>query len=525
MSSKEPLLPRPGLRAAAGVARVGATPAVGAEGTAFAHASATANTRAATALTRAAVTVAALSPILAPLPLSAQVTTDPFAAPIQATEGRVVLDLVEFATLPDHPEGPARMMLLVDEPGTRRLFVNDMHGRLYTVGYDGRQVALYLDHDDPSFGVQVQSGGRERGFQSFALHPDFGRPGAPGYGRFYTWTDIVDNAGRADFTPGGGSNTHHTVLLEWRANDPSAPRYDGGAPRALMRFEQPFANHNAGHIAFDPSATPGSAGYGLLYVGSADGGSGGDPLNLAQDMGSAFGKILRIDPLGSSSASGRYGIPTSNPFVGRPGVLPEIYASGLRNPQRLGWDPANGNLFVADIGQNAVEEVSLVPPGGNLGWNVWEGSYRFVSREGVQPENPRSDPAFVYPVAEYDRFDPLVGPRVAVTGVEVFREDGIPSLRNRVLFADSPSGEIFHFDADRRPEGGNQGFRRILLREGGGEPRTFLEIIQAKNRQQEREPAERTDIRFGRGPDGRFFLLNKHDGVIREVVGGAEEGS
>lgn len=455
-----------------------------------------------------------------PAVAAAQATVDPFDLPIHAVDGIVVLDVRDFATLPDHPSGAARMMLLVDEPGTARLFLNDMYGRLYTVGYDGRAVTLYLDHDDPRFGVQVQAGGRERGLQSFAMHPDFGRQGAPGYGRFYTWTDIVDNSGRADFTPGGGSNTHHTVLLEWRATDPSAERYDGGPPRALMRFEQPFANHNAGHIGFHPFATPGSPDHGLLYVGSADGGSGGDPLNLAQDMTSAFGKILRIDPLGSSSANGQYGIPTTNPFVGRQGVLPEIYASGLRNPQRLGWDPANGNLFVADIGQNAVEEVSLVPPGGNLGWNEWEGSFRFVDREGVRTDAPRSDPAFVYPVAEYDRFDPLVGPRVAVTGVEVFRGDRFPGLRNRVLFADSPSGEIFHFDADQLPEGGNQGFRRILLREGGGEARTFLEIIQARNRVQGRDPAERTDIRFGRGPEGRFFLLNKHDGVIREVVGG-----
>jgi hypothetical protein len=105
----------------------------------------------------------------------------------------------------------------------------------------------------PRWGVGVEAGGRERGFQSFALHPDFGREGAPGYGRLYTWTDVRDTSPPADFRPGGGDNTHHTVLHEWVAQDPAAPTYDGGAPRELMRFEQPFGNHNAGHLAFHPS--------------------------------------------------------------------------------------------------------------------------------------------------------------------------------------------------------------------------------------------------------------------------------
>jgi glucose/arabinose dehydrogenase len=149
-------------------------------------------------------------------------------------------------------------------------------------------------------------------------------------------------------------------------------------PRELMRFEQPFGNHNAGPPGLQSSGCSRRPDYGLLYIGSADGGSGGDPLNLSQDPMSAFGKILRIDPLGSNSSNGAYGIPSGNPFVGDDGTLPEIYASGMRNPQRFGWDPVNGNLFMADIGQNIVEKVSLVPTGGNLGWNDWEGSYRFM---------------------------------------------------------------------------------------------------------------------------------------------------
>ena len=148
-------------------------------------------------------------------------------------------------------------------------------------------------------------------------------------------------------------------------------------------------------MSFNPLAAPGAIDFGLLYVGVADGGSGGDPLGVGQNLGVPYGKILRIDPLGSDSANGQYGIPAGNPFVSDSdaGTLGEIYAYGVRNPQRFGWDPLNRNLFLADIGQNIVEELSLVPAGGNLGWNAWEGSFGFVSRQAVSLTNQRGDPA------------------------------------------------------------------------------------------------------------------------------------
>ena len=129
----------------------------------------------------------------------------------------------------------------------------------------------------------------------------------------------------------------------------------------------------------------------MLYIGSADGGSGGDPLGVGQDMMNGLGKILRINPLGTNSQNGEYGIPSDNPFVGDASALDEIYAYGVRNPQRFGWDSENGNLFLADIGQNIVEELSQVTAGANLGWNTWEGSYRFISRQAVDLANPQGD--------------------------------------------------------------------------------------------------------------------------------------
>lgn len=456
--------------------------------------------------------------LLLAAPAACQTGGDPYPQPVETTEDVVIVGYEEFAEIPDSDGLVARPMLMVDEPGTGRLFVNDMRGPLHTVTYEG-ELTPYLDVDDPEWGFPVEDSGRERGFQSFAVHPQFAREGAPGYGRIYTWADTEDTAPEPDFVPGGGDDRHDTVLLEWTAVDATAERYDGGPPRELLRIEQPFGNHNAGHLAFNPLAAEGDTDYGMLYVGVADGGSGGDPLELAQDPGSIFGKILRLDPLGSDAANGQYGIPSDNPFAGddEDDTLAEIFVSGVRNPQRFGWDPANGNLFVADIGQNSIEELSLAWSGADLGWNDWEGSYRFISRGRLSLSDPRSDPDLSYPVAEYGHGDPLLTNRAAITGVVVYRHDEIPQLRGRVLFADYPSGEIFWVDADDLPEGGESGIRRVLLREGP-EERTFLEIIRAKTVERGLDPTSRTDLRFGTGPDGRLFLLNKHDGVIREIV-------
>jgi hypothetical protein len=448
-------------------------------------------------------------------------TNDPFPQPIPARDGAIQVRFVEFATLPDAGQ-TARMMLLTAEPGGRRLFVNDMRGPLYGVSDDGKSVTLYVDINDPKWAVGVQSQGNERGFQSFAFHPQFNERGARGFGRFYTYTDITNMTPPPDFTAAGAANaTHDTVLLEWTAKTPGAATYDGGSPREVMRFRQPFANHNAGHLAFNPLAAANAADYGLLYMGVADGGSGGDPLELAQNLASGFGKIFRIDPLGSNSTNKKYGVPAANPFVkdGNDATLGEIYAYGVRNPQRFGWDARTGNLFLADIGQNIVEEVSLVTAGANLGWNDWEGSFRFISRQGVDLENQRGDAKVTYPVVEYGQLDPLLQGSSAVTGVVVYRGNQIPQLANLVLFGDNPSGEIFSINADKLPTGGQDAIRRVLL-DDNGTAKTFLQVISQKREALGRNPAMRADLRFGTGPDNRVFLLNKQDNTVRLLVAG-----
>ena len=411
-------------------------------------------------------------------------------------------------------------MLLVDEPGTRRLFVNDMRGPIYSVSYDGKRVAPYIDINAVAWGIGVQSAGRERGMQSFAFHPQFGQRGAAGYGHFYTFTDTTNTKVTPDFTPGGGNRSHDMVLLEWIARDAAAVAYDGAAPREMIRWEHPFPNHNGGQIAFNPGAKQGTPDFGLLYIGFADGGSGGDPLDNAQKLSSSFGKILRIDPLGSNSRNKKYGIPADNPFAkdGDDTTLDEIYAYGVRNPQRYTWDPRNGNLFLADIGQNTVEEVSLVARGANLGWNDWEGSYTYLGRGGVGIDKPRADSKLTYPIVEYGQADPLLQSQSAVTMGYVYRQSAIKALANKVVFGDNPSGEIFYIDADRLPKGGQDAIRRVLLNDGSGTPKTLLQIIKETNMKQGRMPATRADLRFGQGPGGQIFLLNKADGLIRVLT-------
>jgi glucose/arabinose dehydrogenase len=453
-------------------------------------------------------------------PLPEGQTFDPFPQPIARDEGVITVTLREFASLPDIAGVAARMMTLVEEPGTKRLFVSDMRGPLYALSADGKTVTPYLDISDPQWGVAVQSQGRERGMQSFVLHPQFAQAGTAGFGKLYTYTDSSNQTPEADFTTPNPKTTHDTVLFEWTAKTPTAAAYDGGAPRELLRLRQPFANHNGGAIAFNSTARPGTPDFGLLYIGVGDGGSGGDPLTLGQNLGSAFGKILRIDPLGKNGRGGKYGIPAANPFVSTPDILPEIYAYGVRNSQRFAWDSRNGAMFMSDIGQNIVEEVSPVTAGANLGWSVWEGSYRFISRRAVSTESPRSDPKVTYPIVEWGQLDPVLLPNnsSAAVSLVVYRSNTIPQLTNRLLFGDMPSGEVFHVSADNVPHGGQDAIRRVLfVTRAGAAPRTALEIIREKNIEQGKTPAGRADLRFDANVAGQIFLLNKADGTVRVI--------
>ena len=273
-------------------------------------------------------------------------------------------------------------------------------------------------------------------------------------------------------------------------------------------------------MRFRPGAKQGTRDFGLLYVGAADGGSGGDPLDNAEKLSSAFGKILRIDPLGTNSRNKKYGIPADNPFVkdGDPNTLDEIYAYGVRNPQRFAWDPRNGNLFVADIGQNTVEEVSIVTSGANLGWNNWEGSYTYLGRGGVGIDKPRGDAKHHVPGGR-------VRPGRSAAPESIGGHDGVR------LPADGDQGAHQQGGVRRQPERRDLLLRRRQPAQGraGSDqahpaerrqraPKTLLQIIKETNTKQGKMPATRADLRFGQGSGGAD-LPAEQGGWRREGAG------
>jgi glucose/arabinose dehydrogenase len=162
---------------------------------------------------------------------------------------------------------------------------------------------------------------------------------------------------------------------------------DPASEEAILRQAQPYPNHNGGHLAFGPDN--------YLYIGLGDGGSGGDPQGNAQRLDTWLGKMLRIEVDPQYVPEGQpYGIPEDNPFIGQEGALPEIWALGLRNPWRYSFDRETGDLWIADVGQNAIEEINLAPgtsAGLNYGWNPMEGTQCYLpdrvhaAGDGVHP--------------------------------------------------------------------------------------------------------------------------------------------
>ena len=201
----------------------------------------------------------------------------------------ITVGIEEFADLGING---ARMNLMTTDP-SGRLFVNDQNGGLFLVDRQTRNTTEYLNLSDDDLypSLDLFSNG-EPGFQSFAFHPDFATTGTGGFGKFYTIHSSNNTASTPDFDP-GGNTAFHSVLLEWNTSDPTAENFtaaDSANPfREVLRFDQPFSNHNAGQLAFNPSANAGSDRTNL-YLGLGDGGSGNDPQNNGQDAGNPTGR-------------------------------------------------------------------------------------------------------------------------------------------------------------------------------------------------------------------------------------------
>ncbi|MBK5228482.1 MAG: PQQ-dependent sugar dehydrogenase [Actinobacteria bacterium] len=326
--------------------------------------------------------------------------------------------------------------------GSGRLFVVEQGGTIRTITAKGR-VAKEPFLDVSSL---IVAGG-EQGLLGLAFEPDFADSG-----RFYI--DYTDTDG-------------NTVVARYRiSDDPS--RADPSSAEVILRVEQPFPNHNGGHLAFGPD--------GYLYVGLGDGGGGGDPEGNGQNTDTLLASILRLDV----STPTAYDIPEDNPFAGG-GGRPEIWAWGLRNPWRFTFDRATGAMWIGDVGQDEIEEIDFQLPGVgglNYGWNVMEGDACFgtssCNKGGLEP-----------PVAQYTHEQGC-----SVTGGHVYRGERYPVLAGGYFFADYCTG--------------------------------FLWVIEARNRVQEptlKLETGRSISSFGESESGELFLVDIAAGELLQVTG------
>lgn len=281
-------------------------------------------------------------------------------------------------------------------PGDRRrIFVVEQGGTVRIVRGGKKLERPFLDVSD-----RIDAGG-ERGLLSLAFAPDYASSGL-----FYVYYTATDGDIR---------------IVEYRRA--SASRADHGSARVVLSVDHPASNHNGGLVKFGPG--------GLLYAGLGDGGGGGDQHGArgnGQNTATLLGKILRFDPRRDGSRP--YRVPSSNPFVGRSGARPEIFAYGVRNPWRFAFTP-KGYLVVADVGQGSVEEVTVVRrKGANLGWRVFEGRSRYASGE--------SAPGHVPPAIQRFHSDG----NCSITGGVVVRDPVLSALRGRYVFGDFCRGRI-----------------------------------------------------------------------------------
>ena len=336
-------------------------------------------------------------------------------------------------------EGFEAPLGIVDAPdGSPRLYVVEQGGRIRSFGTDGRPRA-FLD-----LSGRVSTGG-EQGLLGLAFHPGYRR----NQRFFVNYTDPNGDTVISEFTGG-------------RTVDPSSERI-------LLTVDQPFVNHNGGQLAFGPD--------GYLYIALGDGGSAGDPENNGQSLGTLLGKLLRIDVDGSRP----YAIPGDNPFVDEPDAMPEIWAYGLRNPWRFSFDRETGDLWIADVGQSAVEEVNREaagsPAGRNYGWRVFEGNECFADDCDLQQH--------AEPLATYSHDFGC-----SITGGYVYRGDAYPNMRGGYIAGDYCTGNIWLIPADAQRLGAI-------------------------------DPAIDTDITitsFGEGEDGELYMADGARGEILRVV-------
>jgi len=344
---------------------------------------------------------------------------------------------------------------------TGRLFIVTQYGKIRLVKNDVLQPVEFIDiHTKLLF-----SG--ERGLLGLAFHPDYEQNG-------YFYVNYTDNTGG-------------DTVIERYSVDPNDPdKALPGSGFVLIEIDQPYSNHNGGWIDFGPD--------GYLYVGMGDGGDAGDPGNRAQSGGTLLGKMLRID-VDNPGGGLNYGIPPSNPFVGDPNVLDEIWALGLRNPWRNDFDNLTGDLWIADVGQNVWEEIDFEPAGAggrNYGWRIMEGAHCY------NPPSNCNQTGLILPIQEYDHGGSPF--RCSITGGILYRGRQMANMHARYFYGDYCSGQTWSF----RNQGGAvadfQDHTGELLTSGG----SSLDTI----------------VAYGEDADGEAYVISQATSTVYRIIPG-----
>jgi glucose/arabinose dehydrogenase len=313
-------------------------------------------------------------------------TTTPAATPA-APLGDPTVTLTELGAFAQ----PAQVTF---RPTDGMLYVVEQDGKI-VIMTDGQPGAVALDMTD------LTSAEGERGLLGLAVAKD----GALAY---------------VNYT----NNDGNTRIDEYAVNADGT--FDPATRREVLGFDQPYPNHNGGDLVFGPDN--------MLYIGTGDGGSGGDPDRRALNLGEWLGKMLRIDPQASDAAA--YTVPADNPFVGVEGARPEIWSIGLRNPWRFSFDRSTGDLWISDVGQNQWEEVDVAwaadgaGKGASFGWSAMEGNHPYNADQSAE--------GAIAPIHEYEH----VGSDCSISGSALYRGAAIPALVGWYVFVDYCSGQI-----------------------------------------------------------------------------------
>ena len=293
----------------------------------------------------------------------------------------------------------------IEHAGDSRLFVVEQTGKIRIVDANGNHKSHFLNLTD-----KIQATGFEQGLLGLAFDPDYADNGY-----FYV-----------HYTNLEGNNQFSRFSVNPRNPNKALP----SSEVMFLEDDDPFGNHNSGQMKFGPD--------GYLYFALGDGGSGGDPFNNAQNIGSIMGKLMRVDP----NEDGSYSIPEDNPYVGVEGAMEEIWATGLRNPWRFTFDLETGDLWIPDVGQNAWEEINFTPAstagGVNYGWSCREGLHFFKA------DCDDNGTAFTDPIAEYAHDEnPEFFCSGSVTGGYVYRGETYPDMYGKYFYVDFCTGALY----------------------------------------------------------------------------------